>query len=145
MAAVNYPGAVRIREIDTDHPEWDELRALDTRLLPEAPPSPDTLWWAAFNGGDVVAYAGGRVLVDGSFFLSRAGVIDHWRGHGLQKRLIRVRVAKARKMGCHRAVTYTMPHNAPSINSLIRCGFRCYAPEPEWAGPGAVFWQVRLS
>jgi len=122
--------------------EIEEVSALDRTLLPEAPRASDnTEWWGAWDGIDLVAYAAARLLNNGVYFLSRAGVVESHRGHGLQKRLIRCRVARARKLCAPRAATYTAPHNAASMNSLISCGFRVYEPDGAYVGDDVVYWR----
>jgi ribosomal protein S18 acetylase RimI-like enzyme len=110
--------------------ELEEIVALDLSLGlgRECPPSADTDWWGAWDGSELVGYAGGRLIDTGAYYLSRAGVVPEYRGRGLQKRLIRVRVARARKLGAPRVVTYTNPINAASNNSLIACGFKTTKP-----------------
>ena len=75
-------------------------------------------------------------------FLVRAGVMADHRGHGLQKRLIDVRLKYARKMGWKRACTYTLCTNAPSANSLINRGFKVYNPPYKWGSDNndVIYW-----
>lgn len=140
----------RIRKIELDDPDLDAVLDLDRQLLPSAPwpPHPRTEWWAAFDvDGRIVGYGGG--LPPGSdasiYYLSRAGVLPEARGHGLQRRLIHVRVAAARKHACASVVTYTSTDNAPSMNSLIAAGFRAYTPASYWVGPEFVYWRKPLA
>jgi RimJ/RimL family protein N-acetyltransferase len=65
-------------------------------------------------------------------FLALCGVIKDYRGYGLQKRMIRVRMQKAKQLGVTRVITYTSHDNAASANSLISSGFRLYVPRWEW-------------
>ena len=125
--------------------EVEEIVALDRATLPESKPSIDTDWWGAWEDDELVGYAGARLLGNGAYFLSRAGVVESHRGIGLQKRLIRVRVAKARSLLALRAVTYTATHNAPSSNSLIACGFKIYVPEVAYVGNDVVYWRKVLT
>ncbi len=132
---------ISIRRVPLDSDLLPEILELDRETLPESKPSPDTDWWGAYDGHDLVAYAGGRALPSGAYFLSRAGVLESHRGQRLQLKLIRARVRLARAQGFGRIVTYTVPHNAPSMNSLIRAGFRTYDPEVYWAGESVVYWR----
>lgn len=139
---------IRVRRIDVDDPVFDEARALDT-IAAEVPPSADTEWYVAeVLGADLgpgtwvpVAIAGARIVETGAYFLSRACVDPAYRGQGIQKRLIRARVRRARKLGCPRVVTYTHPGNVASINSLIACGFRAAA---QWHGDAWSHWSKQL-
>lgn len=109
-------------------------------------------WWAAYpvlaNGtlGPLAAYAGARLVDEGTaLYLCRAGVLPWARGQGLQRRLIQTRVRWGKAQGATRAITYTMPSNPASANSLIRCGFRAYSPARAWTGPGACYWLKALA
>lgn len=103
-------------------------------------------WWLAYHGVQPVAFASIRQLryVPGTGFLSRSGVLREHRGNGLQKRLIKARLAKAPKAGWSRVVTYTLWNNPASSNSLISCGFRLYLPETPWVGDDVAYWQFKL-
>lgn len=91
--------------------------------------------------GAVIGYALGRWIPnENAYYLSRAGVHPKHRGHGLQKRLIRVRIANAHRRGCRRIITYTVAWNPKSINSLIACGFRFYEPQNAWGGREMLYW-----
>jgi len=63
-----------------------------------------------------------------SVFLSAAGILQDWRGHGLQRRMIDVRTRWARQQGARYVVTYTAPNNFASLYILMRKGFNveCY-------------------
>ena len=51
---------------------------------------------------------------------------DEVRGRGLQRRLIRVRVRHARRIGLRRVYTYVSAPNIASMKSLVREGFEPY-------------------
>ena len=101
------------------------------------------LWWIVWQGKTPVAYAGLRLCQDprnlGLAFLNRAGVVPGHRGRGLQKRLIRARIAAARQLAVNELVTYVMTYNVASINSLVSSGFRFYCPATKWGGTSAVY------
>jgi GNAT superfamily N-acetyltransferase len=136
---------VRVRYTE-DEDTIEELRALNAVLLPESPPYEDTEWWGAWAGAELVGYAGARAPLEwpGVYFLSRAGVAEQARGQGLQRRLVRARVARARRLRCHSCVTYTSPDNAASMRTLIACGFKPYCPEPPYVGDAYVYWRKAL-
>jgi RimJ/RimL family protein N-acetyltransferase len=110
----------------------------DDRVNPDG-----SLWWIVWHGKTPVAYAGMRLCKDprnlGLAFLNRAGVVPGHRGRGLQKRLIRARVAAARGLAVNELVSYCMNYNVASINSLVNCGFRFYLPATKWGGTAAVY------
>lgn len=108
----------------------------------------DSLWWLVWRGKEAVAYAGLRPCKNehnaGVGFLCRVGVVPRHRGRGLQKRLVRAREAAARAIGLGELVTYCVPWNCASINSLVACGYRFYRPGTKWGGAGAVYLRKRL-
>lgn len=140
-----YGTLMRVRYTE-DADTIEELRALNRALLPESTPLEDTDWWAVWAGLEIVGYAGARAPAEwpGVYFLSRAGVLEEARGKGLQRRLVRARVARARRLGCHSCITYTSPDNAPSMRTLIACGFKPYVPEPAYVGASYVYWRKAL-
>jgi GNAT superfamily N-acetyltransferase len=109
----------------------------------------NSLWWIAWHGKQPVAYAGLRLCRDpqnlGFAFLCRVGVIPEHRGRGLQKRLIRVRENAARKLAVTELITYCVPWNCPSINSLVSCGYKFYRPGTKWGGAGSVYLRKPLT
>ncbi|MGE5522373.1 MAG: GNAT family N-acetyltransferase [Rhodospirillaceae bacterium] len=103
-------------------------------------------WWIAFNGEIDVAF-GGMVPSQqwaNVGYLCASGVLPEFRGHGLQKRLIKKRVQCARAHGWTHLVTETIVGNAASANSLIACGFRQFQPERPWGAPEAMYWRLEL-
>lgn len=78
--------------------------------------------------------AGGGMLgvVDGVALLSGDGVLPRFRGRGLQKDLIRARLAFATGRGCDTACASTLPGTA-SHRGYEACGFRAAYPKVEMA------------
>jgi GNAT superfamily N-acetyltransferase len=108
----------------------------------------DSLWWIVWKGKEAVGYAGLRPCQNpcnaGVGFLCRVGVVPEHRGKGLQKRLIKAREAEAKRIGLVELVTYCVPWNCPSINSLVACGYRFYRPETKYGGGGSIYLRKRL-
>jgi GNAT superfamily N-acetyltransferase len=108
----------------------------------------DSLWWIVWHGKQPVGYAGLRLCQAkqnlGLAFLCRVGVIPAHRGRGLQKRLIHARDRAARQLAVNEIVTYCVPWNCPSVNSLIACGYKFYRPGTKWGGAGAVYLRKAL-
>jgi GNAT superfamily N-acetyltransferase len=105
-------------------------------------PVSESVWWLARNEhGDVLGYAAARMWSPKVGYLAWARVLPFARGAGLQRRLIRARVAWCRAQGAQHVVTYTAPDNAASMRSLIACGFRPYLPEHPWVGSEWVYWK----
>jgi len=125
------------------------IRRLDARLFGNARAQPAAIdsstWWVAYLGDRAVAFAGARVCKTDLklVYLSRCGVLPAARGLGLQRRLIRCRIAWARRQAGRKAViTYTLAHNHHSSNNLIRCGFRLY--DGKWIAADALYWWLDL-
>lgn len=119
------------------------LATLQARCLPfDAPysPKPGDLWYIAFAGGWPAGFGVARET-GGGWFLARAGVLPEFRGHGLQKKLIRARLRGIKAQGGKVAYTYTMIDNPASAQSLIGCGFRPYIPAWRWVGPNINYWR----
>jgi GNAT superfamily N-acetyltransferase len=102
-----------------------------------------TYWFVAWTGGQPAGFCGVQYWGEGRAFFNLAGVLPEFRGHGLQKRMI-----KARERYCkgwaNALYTYTSSDNAASMNSLIRCGFRPFESETQWAGDEFVYWRKRV-
>lgn len=120
---------IRIRRA-TSRADMEAIRRLDRTCFPEDAPVDLTrnrsAWWIATSGREVVGYSGGYSRsrgVLGSFAIERQGVRPKARGQGLQRRMIRVAEAYARREGLAHVVTYTRPDNIPSANNFIRCGY----------------------
>lgn len=109
---------------------------------------PGSIWWVAWDKTEPVAYAGLRLCAlpenRGLGFLCRAGVVPQHRGHGLQKRMIRVRETAARQLGLKELVTYCVCTNVASMNSLVACGYKFYLPATRYGGAGAVYLRKPL-
>lgn len=137
-----------IRIVSTHTPAIDaELYRLQKRCLPGDTRYDvrDGFWWIAYHGDTPVGFAGivasSRWLETG--YLCRAGVLEEHRGHGLQKRLIRVRLDLAKRVGWQWVLTDTR-QNPPSANSLIACGFKMYDPRHPWAFKDSLYWRKKL-
>lgn len=103
-------------------------------------------WWMGFSRGEPVAFAG---LVPShqwanTGYMTLSGVLPASRGHGLQRRLISKRIQKAKSLGWDTLVTETIHDNAPSMRSLIGCGFRPYTPRKPWGHKTAVYWRRKI-
>ena len=94
-----------VTRVDAYDPEIEALLIrLQTDCLPgDQPLSPrDGDWWICYSeAGIPVAFCSIKPSLRWAEtgYLSRAGVLPGHRGRGLQKRLIRVRVARARQLG----------------------------------------------
>lgn len=140
----------RVRWVDTSKLYWRNLICgLQLTCLPydEIFTPTEGSWFVAFSPKDgPVGFAG--MVPSAQFsdcvYLCRAGVKEAHRGHGLQKKLIYIRLKRARIMGMNWAVTDTYD-NPASANSLISTGFRVYDPSKPWGMDGATYWRKKLN
>lgn len=144
--------APRIVPVDTEKTAGcAELMAVQALCFPHDAPVNVTegLWWIARGPtGEPAGFAGMALWAGGdplTAYLSLAGVVPEFRGQGLQKRLIRARLTKAKQLSLRRVVTDTTTSNPASVNSLIACGFRQFLPEHPWKVPGALYWEKTLT
>lgn len=107
----------------------DSIRRLDRRCFPADDPVVLTgaWWWVAYDGATPVGYAGLKPEGGDRYSLVRVGVLAAYRGCGLGRRLLKVRMALARRLSKHGVLkTYVWANNPESANNLIRQGFRVY-------------------
>lgn len=151
-----------IKEVDADDPVYREdildlhdYTFLDPRVRPDLPRG---FWWLVYDkdqwiGGIIppdqhvrpVAFCGltEALATKETGYLKRAGVLQAYRGQGLQRKLITVRERKARKLGFNMMLTDTTD-NPPSSNSLIRAGYKIFEPAYRWAFPHSIYWRKTL-
>jgi GNAT superfamily N-acetyltransferase len=140
----------RIREVDASDDEIADTIHFFNRQTAEFPPLTEAeldggYWWLAYLDKEPVAFAG---MVPSSKwhnvgYFKRAGVDPKHRGHGLQIRLMRVRLAKARKIGYTHLVS-ECTHTIYSANNFIRAGFELYEPRNPWAFKNSLYWIKKL-
>lgn len=140
---------MKIKRINIKHEEaQNALLTLQQICLPYDRPHKTNYgdWWLATDeGNEPVAFAG---LIPSSRwadtgYLCRAGVISDFRGKGIQKRLIRVRIRQAYTYGWKWIITDTY-ENPASANSLIACGFKLFDPTKPWGDKGTLYWRFKL-
>lgn len=140
---------IRIVAVDsTDEKTAALLHYLQLDTLPDDTPYNvrNGHWWIAYEGELAVGFAGisQSVRWTDTGYLCRAGVIRSHRGKGLQKRLIRVREAKARRIGWKWLITETANWNVASANSLLACGYKLFTPTHAWGVEGALYWRKKI-
>jgi GNAT superfamily N-acetyltransferase len=142
----------RSRRADlTDDLDVENLRDLHTLTFGDTAPMAEFdygAWWLVYPAGeqDPIAFAG---IVKSSYgpgyaYFKRMGVLPGHRGHGLQRRLIRVRERWARKEGFHTIITDTC-ENSQSANNLVRCGFKLFDPPVGWGLKGSIYFRKSVS
>lgn len=76
--------------------------------------------------------------------LTRAGVLEKYRGNGLQRILIDQRIQKGIELGYNRFISTTFD-NPYSANNLISLGFRMYEPKSNSIFiSGTNFWELKV-
>lgn len=143
----------RVREVDGFDDEHAELlRELHDDCFGGTAPTVDTergWWWVAYavdGAREVAGFCGLTPTYDAPdeiAYLKRAGVLPWHRGAGLQKRFVRVRERKAKRIGFSSIVTDTTD-NPASANSLIACDYRIYRPETPWGWNHTIYWRKEL-
>jgi GNAT superfamily N-acetyltransferase len=78
-----------------------------------------------------------------TMYLCRAGITRAHQGRGLQKRLLRARIRKAKTLGMNWVITDTN-QNPASANNLISIGFRMFEPSEPWGFKTALYWKYRI-
>ncbi len=139
----------KIRKIDLrNSADVTVINHLQKKILPEDRPyKPDHgHWWIAYaEDGKPVAFAGlvRSIRFSDAGYLCRAGVLDAFTGHGLQTKLIKARLAQAKKLGWNWVLTDTTD-NPASANSLIKAGFRIYTPSEPWSFKHSIYWKYKI-
>lgn len=126
----------------------DEVIAIHQEVFPSSIKfNKNDLIWVAIDlqkNNKIVAYATARVLAkQRSLKIALCGVTDKYKGQGLQVRLIKARVAYAKKENLGSVITNTVA-NPTSENNLIKCKFKLYRPIKFWAGSGSNYWYRNL-
>ena len=139
---------MRIKQVNA---KSDQMRSLllylQKKCLPHDEPYDTDFgwWWIIYEKDKPVGFAGlvrsANWLDTG--YLCRSGVLPAYRGMGLQKRLISVRVRKAKQLGYNWLISDTND-NPPSSNSLISQGFKLYDPSNAYGDFKTLYWRKKL-
>jgi GNAT superfamily N-acetyltransferase len=139
----------RIREVDAHDEEIaDTLADLHRLTFFNGAAIPEFElghWWLAHCEKMPVAFAG---VIPSTFaynagYFSRVGVLKKYRGSGLQLRLMRALVSRARHNGWSCIVSDTTD-NLASANNFIRAGYQLYQPQYPWAWPNTLYWRKSI-
>lgn len=140
-----------IRQVSAPGPKRAALlRELHIATLGRDCPMPDFSvgwWWIAYaEDGSPAGFTGvtQSSLAEEYGYLKRSGVVAAHRGHGLQKRFIRVRERRARKNGWRYLISDTTD-NVPSSNNLIRTGYVLTDSYQPWAWKNSLYWIKKVS
>ena len=123
---------VKFQRVDYADPKAQKLiqklnKTIFAHELVDTSKDAKAVWWLAFIDGDVAGYCAIMQRGRGGY-LSRAGVLARFRGQGLQKQMIALRLRYAKQQGWPWVVTDTHEENAASIASLSSMGFEPYRP-----------------
>lgn len=135
---------MQIKQVDTIFQKYvDQLTKLHQSCFPmdDMPDFKKGYWWIAYDKGEPIGFCGLTHVSswDSAGYLNRGGVLRSHRGRGLQRRMINVRVQKARKVGWSFLISATSNNNISS-NNLIKCGFKLYSPNQEWLDGYSLYW-----
>ena len=134
-----------IRKVTPHTKLYEDLKILDERCFPNCGNEflPNRDWWVIVHNGKIRAYCGCSYSMGVCVFV-RAWVQREYRGQGWQKKMIKCRIRAAKIKRSYAIVTYTIPDNFPSANSLIKCGFLLHEPEYAYAGRDMMYFIKRL-
>lgn len=141
----------KIRLVDaSDDYIRDTLSEIHEEVFEDSAPIPNFDvgdWWLASNGRELVGLCGltPSTYLPNTGYLKRAAVRQSYRGHGLQRRMIAVRVQHARRQEYHAVYTDTAVFNVRSSNNLFRAGFELFRPDPIWSGEEFLYWRKRCA
>ena len=139
-----------VKKVDIRNPSIQSLLLfLQRQILPEDQPYEPTRghWWIVYaECGKPVGFAGlvRSTKWTDTGYLCRAGVMDGFTGNGLQLRLIKARLAQAKRLGWNWCITDTT-NNPASSNSLINAGFKIYNPANKWSFRNAIYWKYKVN
>lgn len=139
----------RVVPVDIRQPEVVQLLVwLQKVCLPADKIYPITQghWYVVYtDDGEAVGFAGvvPSTRWSDTMYLCRAGVVLAHRGRGLQKRLIKARIRKAKALGMNWVISDTH-QNPASANSLIAIGFKMFEPSKPWGFKTASYWKYRI-
>ena len=102
------------------------------------------VFWVATCENHYAGYCSARRIDPWTVFFSMAGVLPGYRGRGIHRRMVDVRLRWARSWRCEYAITYALPGNWSSVASLIRQGFEVYEPKYAWVGDNVVYLRLPL-
>lgn len=141
------PIAIRAIKDIRDAKYVEILARLHNTTLPKIPfPGVwPAYWWLAWDKKEPVAFAFmcGSDRYENTGYFGRVGVLEPWRGLGLQRRLMTAAERKARTLGWSAMVSDTRdrPHSAANFE---RAGYKPFTPENPWDYAKAIYWRKEL-
>lgn len=127
----------------------DLVRALFKIIMPSDEYDDNDAHWVAWDTDTwtPVGFATAKYYKDSNVvYMTSAGVLPLANGYGIQRKLIRARIAWAKRIGASLIHTYTLPKNYPSMINLLKCGFKFYIPEKEhhFGGKDSHYYIIRF-
>ncbi len=102
-------------------------------------------WIAVDRNGKPLGFGVATDFGEGILFFSRSGVLKQYRGNGIHKKLIKVRLRFSVRRKFKSCITYTAIGNHASVNNLTACGFKAYTPSKEYVGKDFNYWLFDLT
>jgi len=103
-------------------------------------------WWLAFDEYKTpIAFAGmvSNHPFQSCWYLKRCYVAPWARGHGLQRKLLRLREVKAAELGIRQLVG-ECPAGSASEANFKHAEYELIRPEQPWGAPGSVYFSKRI-
>jgi len=142
------PPTVKFKRLrENDEKGKNAIVRLQKICLPHDDPldPDDGWWWIGYDGEFPVAFCGMKESkrFSNGVYMSRSGVTYYYRGHGLQKKMLRIRERFAKNNGYEWAFSDTTD-NPASANSLIACGYKLYDPSIAYGLDTTIYWRKLL-
>ena len=126
----------------------DLLVELQESILTGDKPYPPThgWWWILYYYNTPVGFCGMVKSIKwyNCAYFCRSGIKSSHRGKGFQKKFIKVRIAKAKRLGLDWVVSDTY-ENPASSNSFIATQFRLFKPTEPWGADGTLYWRKEIT
>ncbi len=99
-------------------------------------------WLMTNHAGNVMGYMVAEECEDNIILGTRSAIVEEYRGHGLQKELIKAREAFFGPGYTH--CTYIQVENVASINTFIKLGYTAYVPQEKYGGGDDKIYMMKV-
>ena len=115
-------------------------------IVPDSWKSSKCYWWIVKDAktGEIAGFSAMRIHDHLTFYVGPVEIFSKYRGQGLQLKLLKKKIAFAKKKVYTSIVSSTEAWNYWSSNNLIKAGFRLRA---EWEGmkdERNLYWEKKL-
>lgn len=103
-------------------------------------------WWLAFDEHkSAIAFAGMVPMqpFTSCWYLKRCYVAERARGHGLQRKFLKLREVKAAEYGIRQLVA-ECPANSASESNFVHAEYERVNPEQKWGAPDSAYFSKRI-